>query len=654
MKPCSSTCLRGFSAKKSAFRLFCLLCCTAPAPLFGADWASYGGEGGRQFTPLDQINPGNLDHLTEAWVFRTGDLNQDFSRKAYSFQANPIFWRGMLFISTSANWVIAVDAGSGEEIWRFDPQLPKDIGYSESASRGVSIWHGTSAICPDRIFVGTLVGEVYALNALTGERCADFGEQGRVDMSLGVGDVDIGDYGITSPPAVMGDRLIVGSAIGDNRRVQSERGIVRALDVRTGALVWLWDPVPRSSRDPAYVTWEDDSAAVTGSANAWAPVSVDAARDLVFVSTSSPSPDFYGGERLGDNRYANSLVALRGATGEVLWHQQLVHHDLWDYDVPSQPTLTSLQVDGQATPAVLIVTKTGMLYGFHRETGAALLGMTEQPVPDTDVPGERVSPTQPFSDIPPLAHQSALSADDAFGLLWFDRRACAKVIEEYRSEGIFTPPSIRGTILNPSYAGGSNWGGVAVDESRQIAVTNVNQVPALVHLIPRADLAGLREQGRFGDDWQVSAMDGTPYFMARKIFLSPLGMPCTQPPWGKLVAVDLVSRSILWDVPLGSIADIAPAPVPDFEWGVPNMGGPLLTASGLIVIGAAAEHALRIFDTRTGKQLWHQRLPAAAMATPMSYQVDGVQHIVIAAGGHDGLGLKRGDYLLAFRLRGAD
>jgi len=633
----------------NCLKIFALLFCVilTGSSAYGSE--QYGGDGGRQFTEIDQINQDNVDQHGEAWVVRTGDLNQDFARKGPSFQATPIFWNNTLYISTSANWVIAVNAATGEEIWRFDPELPKDIGYSESASRGVSLWHGDSAICPSRIFIGTLVGELHALDAVTGLPCDDFGDHGTVDLSKGVGDVDIGDYSITSPPAVIGNQIIVGSAIGDNRAVQSERGIVRAMDARSGEIRWVWDPIPRTVEDPAYQTWEGESAALTGSANAWAPLSVDEARDLVFVPTSSPSPDFYGGERLGDNRYANSLVALNASTGQVVWHQQLVHHDVWDYDTPSQPTLTELRIDGSLVPAVLIVTKTGMIYAFHRETGEPLYDVIERKVPASDVPGERLSPTQPFSTIPPLADQSALTPDDAFGILWFDKRACAKILKSFRSEGIFTPPSLEGSIQNPSYAGGSNWGGVAVDTSRQIAVTFINQIPALVRLIPRDDLKRIRATGEL-DDWGISRMTGTPYFMARRIFLSPLGLPCTQPPWGKLVAVDLAAGEILWDIPLGTIADIAPAPVPNFAWGVPGMGGPLLTKSGLIVIGAAAEHALRVFATRTGAKLWEQRLPAAAMATPMSYEVDGVQYFAVAAGGHDQLGLEPGDYLIAFRL----
>ncbi len=642
-----------FSLKLLVFG-FVVACSVPGTCLWAASWESYGGEGGAQYTPLAQIQPGNLDQVVEAWTFNTGDLNQGFEHKGHSFQANPIFWDGLLFFSTSTNRAFALDAASGEGVWRFDAELPKDIGYSESASRGVSLWHGAKpneqGLCQHRIYLGTLIGEVIALDARTGQICTDFGAEGRVDLSKGVGDVDIGDYGITSPPAVMGDQIIVGSAIGDNRAVRSERGIVRALDAETGALHWLWDPIPRSEDDPAAASWEGESALITGSANAWAPLAIDLERDLVFVPTSSPSPDFYGGERLGDNHYANSVVALRGSTGEVVWHQQLVHHDVWDYDVPAQPTLTHLQVAGERIPTVLVVTKTGMLFGFHRETGQPLIGLEERAVPASDVPGERLSPTQPFSSIPALADQRALTADDAFGVVWFDKRACQKILETYRSEGIFTPPSIAGSVLNPGYAGGANWGGVAVDVDRQIAVANVNQVPALVKLIPRDQLDAVRASGEI-DGWQVSRMTGTPYFMARQVFLSPLGLPCTQPPWGKLVAVDLNAQRILWEVPLGRITDLAPAPVPNFEWGVPNLGGALITASGLVVIGAAAEHALRMFDIESGEELFHRRLPAAALATPMSYEVNGNQYIVIAAGGHDQLGLSRGDSLVAFRLK---
>ncbi len=618
-------------------------------PSWAAGWSQYGGKGGQQYTPLTQIDAENVKELGELWRFRTGDLGQGFRRKGHSMQANPVLWNNTLYVSTSANWVVAVDAVSGAEKWRFDAELPKDVAYSESGSRGVSLWHGEAAECPDRVLLGTLIGELVALDARTGEPCSSFGVDGRVDLSKGVGAVELGDYSVTSPPAVLKDRIIVGSAIGDNRGVNLEKGIVRALDARTGAVLWLWDPVPRSASDPATTTWRGDSHTDTGAANAWAPLSADIERDLVFVSTSSPSPDFYGGERLGDNHYANSLVALDGQTGKVVWFRQLVHHDVWDYDLPAQPTLTTITYQGKTYEGVVVVTKTGMLFAFDRATGEAIYPIEERPVPQTDVPGEVTSPTQPFSTIPALADQSAITPEDAFGVAFFDKRSCKKQIKAARSEGIFTPPSLQGTLMNPGYAGGSNWGGVAVDAGRQIAVTNVIQTPALVRLIPRDQLATLQQSGAL-KGWSIAEQKGTPYYMARRFLLSPMGLPCTKPPWGKLVAVDLTAGEVIWQQPLGSIKNLAPAVVPNLNWGVPNLGGALMTGSGLVVIGAAAEHVLRIFRTETGEMIWSTKLPAAAMSTPMSYQIDGKQYIAVVAGGHDQLDMKRGDYLLVYSL----
>jgi quinoprotein glucose dehydrogenase len=298
---------------------------------------------------------------------------------------------------------------------------------------------------------------------------------------------------------------------------------------------------------------------------------------------------------------------------------------------------------------VVVVTKTGMLYAFDRRSGEPVYTIEERPVPATDIEGERLSPTQPFSSFPALADQHAINEDDAFGLTWFDKRGCVRTIESYRSQGIFTPPSLQGSIMNPSYAGGMNWGGIAIDSERQVGVVNVNQIPALVHLIPRDGLEAFREE--FGDDnWELARQEGTPYYMARKLFLSSIGLPCNKPPWNKLVAVDLANAAILWEVPLGSVRDLAPAFVPNFEWGVPGLGGPLITASGLIVIGAVTEHVLRIFDLQTGAELWKQDLPTAAMATPMSYMHEGEQYIAVAVGGHDNLDMPRGDYVYAFKL----
>jgi quinoprotein glucose dehydrogenase len=619
----------------------------------------YGAPMGAKFADLARITPENVASLEPAWTFHTGDFGAAFKHKNHSFQASPVLWQRRLYVSTSGGLAFAVDATNGKELWRFDSALPKNLGYSESASRGVTLWHdpdveGSSA-CVHRVFLPTLIGRVFALDALDGKPCTGFGDDGSVDLratalpATAEFELEPGDYGITSPPVVYRHLVIFGSAIGDNRGVVLERGVVRALDARTGAEVWRFDPIPRRADDPARSTWALDSADRTGGANAWPPLSIDRERGLVFVPTGSPGPDYFGGERLGDNRYANSLVALDADTGAVVWAQQIVHHDLWDYDLPAQPALVDLDYAGERIAAVVIVTKTGMLFSFRRDDGRPVHPVEERPVPASDIDGEVAAATQPFSSLPVLVSHKAVHADDLFGPLWFDRRACEETLSGLRNQGIFTPPSLQGTLVNPGWAGGANWGGVAIDATRQIAVVNVNQLPGIVRLIPREDVDALRASGAF-KGWELALQRGTPYAMARRMFLSPLELPCTAPPWGKLVAVDLRGGKILWDVPLGTIADIAPAPVPNFAWGVPNIGGPLLTASGLVFIGAAAEYTFRAMDVRTGAELWRADLPTSANATPISYEVDGRQYVVIAVGGHGGLPVDRGDALMAFAL----
>ncbi|MFT5012913.1 MAG: quinoprotein glucose dehydrogenase [Patiriisocius sp.] len=604
------------------------------------------GSYGDQHTDLNQITPANVGELKQAFVLRTGDLNKGFRSKGFSLQATPVYWDGLLVVSTSSNLVIAANAESGKEVWRFDPEIDRQMSYSENASRGVSIWHGDDTICPDRIFIGTLSSKLFALNAKTGQLCENFGDAGSIDLSQGINNFRAGEYAVTSPVAVLSDRIIVGSAIGDNGAVELENGIVRAYDAVSGKLFWNWDPVPRDENNPAYRTWSGKSAEITGGANAWAPISVDRGRKIAFVPTSSPSPDFYGGERKGTNRNANSLVALNTDTGKVLWAQQLVHHDIWDYDLPAKPGLVTMQRNGRAIDAVVQVNKTGMVFAFDRETGAPLFPMEERPVPVSDIQGELSHPTQPFSSVS-LMDQKPLTKDDAYGVMWVDKRACAKIIETYRNEGIFTPPSVGGSIQNPAYAGGMNWGGIALDGKRQIGVVNLNHIPALVKLLPRKDFnRAVVNNGMPG--WQLTAMKGTPYGMARRMFLSELGLPCTKPPWGTLAAVDLNTGAILWQKPFGTIEDLAPAIVPNFEWGVPNMGGPLTTDSGLTFIGATLDYYFRAYDTETGQELWRSRLTTSANATPMSYLHKGKQYIAIAVGGHSGLGTPPGDEFIVF------
>jgi len=618
-------------------------------------WPYYGGDaGGTKYSDVSHITPDNVGRLEIAWTFRTGETGEGYaSAGSLTFEATPVLWNGALYFTTGFNKAFAVDAVTGRGRWRFDAAIPRDYDYAEVASRGVALWHdgdaSAGAVCAHRVFFGTLTGRVHALDALTGRPCTDFGERGSVDMTLGVRPTEPGEYTITSPPAILDDAIVVGSAIGDNGAVELARGIVRALDARTGAVRWAWDPIPKDADDPASASWQPGSAERTGAGNAWAPLSVDAQNGMVFVPTSAPSPDFYGGERKGDNRYANSLVALNGANGKVAWHFQLVHHDVWDYDVASQPVLFDLERGGRRIPAVAQATKMGMIFVFHRLTGEPLFPIEERSVPQDGVAGEALSPTQPFSSLPPLVDHGPVTAGDAFGVTFFDQRGCRRAIEGYRSEGIYTPPSLEGTIVYPGYAGGSNWGGIALDPRRRLVVANVMQLPMIVKLFGR-DEGERRRAAAELDDWGGGGMRGTPYVMARRMFASALDLPCTRPPWGKLVALDLDDGRIVWERHLGTIEDLAPGPVPNFEWGVPNIGGPIVTASGLIFIAAAADNYLRAFDLKSGAELWKGRLPRGGQATPMTYAIEGRQFVVIAAGGHGNAGIETGDFLVSFAL----
>jgi quinoprotein glucose dehydrogenase len=618
-------------------------------------WQSYGGDaGGTRHAAAKQITPKNVSELEIAWTFRTGELGSGFvSAHKLSFESTPILVGDTLYLSTPTNIVFALDAATGKFRWRHDPKIPRHVHYSEATSRGVSWWADSAAEpnapCSQRIFMGTLDARLIALDARTGARCMDFGNRGQVDLAPGARATGLGHYMVTSPPAIYRDLVIVGSAIGDNRAVELERGIVRAFDARTGEQRWSWDPIPATADEASTRGWTEEAARRTGAANAWSIFSVDAGRGLVFVPTGSASPDFFGGERPGLNQYANSLVALRADTGELVWHRQLIHHDLWDYDLAAQPMLIDIEREGKAIAAVVQATKTGMLFVFDRETGEPVFEIVERPVPQSTVPGEITSPTQPFPATPALVSHAAVTPQDAWGLTVFDRNRCRKLIAQYRSEGLFTPPSLQGTILWPSFAGGVNWGSLAFDPERQLILAAVNHIPMVVTLVPREDYARMRDSGTYPDS-EFAGQQGTPYGMRRELLASPFGLPCTAPPWGTLAAVDLRRNAIRWQVMLGSTRDRTPWFVPSRTIGMPNMGGPLVTASGLVFVAAATDNYLRAFSIETGRELWKGRLPAGGQATPMSYEIGGRQFVVIAAGGHGALQTKKGDYVVAFAL----
>ena len=575
-------------------------------------WPAYGGDsGGTRYSPLTQITPANVGQLRVAWTFRTGELGQgvkDWSRSA--FEATPILYDGTLYLTTSSTDVVAVNAVTGRLRWRHDSASRKDLHYSDGVSRGVSLWVDEAspgeAVCHARIYAPTLDGRLLALDANTGKPCTDFGASGAVNLLQDVrsqfqqGD-EWRDYLVTSPPAILDGKVIVGSSIGDNRAVLEELGTVRAFDARSGKLLWSWDPIPRDPSNPVYKEWTTESLRNASAANAWAPLSVDAARHLVFVPTGSASPDFFGGERPGDNRWANSVVALDGNTGQLKWGQQLVHHDLWDYDVASQPTLADLVHDGRHVAAVIQATKTGFLYTFDRESGAPVFPIIERPVPQDAVPGEHPSPTQPYPVAPPaLTRQTPITADDAWGVAWFDTRSCRKRIAGYRSEGIFQPPSLKDSLMQPGNAGGANWGGIAFDTRRQVALAYTINLPFVVALIPRAEMPAQAASDQY-PDFEFARQNGTPYGMRRDAFKSDLGIPCVKPPWGLLTAVDMVRGTIKWQIPLGD------TPYVHLNLGMPGLGGPIVSASGLVFIAASLDDRLRAFDTDSGKLLWEVR-----------------------------------------------
>jgi len=445
--------------------------------------------------------------------------------------------------------------------------------------------------------------------------------------------------------------VIVGSAIGDNRAADVERGVIRAYDAESGAQLWSFDPLPDSASHPAAADWSLAQAQSTGAGNAWGVMSVDQEHGLVLVPTGSASPDYYGGQRLGTNRFADSLLALDARSGHLVWQQQLIHHDLWDYDLAAQPVLGDVEVRGMPVPAVIQATKTGMLYVFERSHGQPLFPVTERRVPSSRVAGEQAWPTQPFSALPPLAPQRAVLADDAWGLTVWDRGKCRKLIRALRNEGIFTPPDTRGTILTPGYIGGVNWGGVAFDQDHGRIIAAVNLSPMVVTLLSPAEYERELRSGDYPHS-QFGRQAGTPYAMRREPLLSPWGLPCTAPPWGALVSVDLRHNRIAWQSPLGSTEGFTPWFLPAHEFGMPNMGGPIATAGGLVFVAAAMDGYLRAFDIETGAELWKYKLPAGGQATPMTYRAGASQrqYLVISAGGHGPLGTPRGDYVMAFAL----
>ena len=616
------------------------------------DWATYGRDpGGERFSPLDAIRRENVGSLQVAWTFHTGDAFVPKEGRPTAFEATPLYVDGVLYLSTPLGRVMALDPVTGRQRWAFDAKVPREMGYGDFASRGVSSWQRGGE---RRIFVATVDARLIALDARTGQPIPGFGHAGVVNLREGlrISPTGFADYEVTSPPAVVGNTIVVGSAIADGTSKPHPSGEVRGFDAVTGQLKWTWDPVPQ---DPAAVggaSWKNQSAARAGGANAWSVIVSDPARGLVFVPTSSPSDDYFGGERLGDNLFADSVVALRADTGTRVWHFQTVHHDLWDYDVASPPILFDWRKDGRTVAAVGVASKTGHLFILDRETGAPLIPVEERPVPASDVPGEAAAPTQPFPMAPQSLASPSLKASDAWGATDEDRAWCRDTISRLRADGFFTPPSLKGTLVVPGNIGGMAWGGIAHDRVNDLLIMPVNNLAAEVRLVPRDQVNAERQAGRLSGDFEYHPQPGTPYGMVRRFLLGPkTHLPCTPPPWGTLAAIKASTGEIAWQVPLGQFPGTEGVPGLEKSGSI-ALGGPIATAGGLVFTAGTLEPAIYAFDVRTGERLWKGALPTSARSTPMTYLgPDGRQYVVIAAGGHGTpIGPPIGDALVAFAL----
>ena len=630
----------------------------------------WGGDaGGSRFSPLREIRRDNISQLQVAWEYHTGDSSElRAGAPPSSFLATPVLHDNTLYFCSGFSRAFAVDAETGRERWVFDSKPV--MGSSRATKcRGVALWSSDTAVadaaarnpttepCLTRVFMGTLDARLMAIDAATGKACQDFGKHGAVDLSQGMGDIAAGEMAMTSPPLVIDDLVVQGAMVRDNQRVDSAGGVIRAWDVRTGELRWAFDPVPPGAPSPEEVGGSPGQRYHYGTPNSWGIASADTGRHLIFVPFGSPGLDFVGGHRKRHGfdlaYYANSVVALDALTGKVVWHFQVVHHDLWDYDIAAQPVLIDLEKDGKTIPVLVQATKMGHVFILNRETGEPVYTVEERPVPQTEVPGEYTSATQPFPTFPQPLHPYGLNPDDAWGFTFYDRQACRQKIEAADNQGIFTPPALnKYSIEYPGVAGGQNWGGLAYDRNNRFLIMPQNYVVTHNTLIPRAQVPLAGEQLEAAD---YSPNSGAPYLVKHEVLLSPFGVPCVAPPWGTLLAVSLDTGRVSWEVPFGTPRDL----LPGFSWfpffptmGFPSAGGPIVTDSGLVFIGAALDNYIRAFDAQNGDELWRHRLPAGGQATPMTYagRSSGRQFVVIAAGGHAYMRTKTGDTLVAFRL----
>jgi quinoprotein glucose dehydrogenase len=628
------------------------------------DWPAYGRtQAGTRYSPLAQINLHNVKNLQVAWTFRTGDKKGPNDPVEITNEVTPIKAGDMLYLCSPHQILFAVDAASGALKWKFDPGLKANPTFQHVTCRGVA-YHETPAAkaagpgaqaaslpqCARRVLLPVNDGHLYALDAQTGQRCAGFANNGDLDLQHLEPVTTAGQYEPTSPPIVTDHVIVVAGSVTDNYSNHEPSGVIRGFDVETGKLLWAFDP---GAADPNAIP-ADQHSYTPNSPNSWAPAAYDPKLDLVYLPMGVHTPDIWGGDRTPNlERYASGLLALHASTGKLAWFYQTVHHDLWDMDLPSQPTLADItDSSGNVIPVVYAPAKTGNIFVLDRRNGKLVVPAPETPVPQGAAPGDHVSPTQPYSELT-FRPQKNLTGADMWGVTMYDQLMCRVMFHKLRYEGPFTPPSEQGTLVFPGNLGMFEWGGIAVDTDRQIAIANPMALPFVSKLIPRGPGNPIEPPAGAaagtGTEAGIQPQYGVPFGVTLNAFMSPLGLPCKQPAWGYVAALDLKTNKVVWKKRIGTVYDSTPLPLP-FRLGMPMLGGPMTTAGHVFFIGATADNFLRAYSTDTGDELWRARLPAGGQATPMTYEVNGRQYVVIAAGGHGSFGTKLGDYVIAYAL----
>jgi quinoprotein glucose dehydrogenase len=627
------------------------------------NWLAYGStQGGTRYSSLTQITDKNANTLKEAWTYRTGDMKGPNDPVEITDEVTPLAIDGTLFFCTPHQNAIALDGATGKEKWRFNPELKSDPSFQHVTCRGVSYFETDAArqarasnnmaslpMCSRRVLLPVNDGRLFELDANTGKPCPGFAANGVLDLQHLQPVKTPGQYEPTSPPIVTSKVIVMAGSVEDNYQNHEPSGVIRGFDVETGKLLWAFDP---GAHDPNAIP-DDQHSFTPNSPNSWAPAAYDPQLDLVYLPMGVTTPDIWGGDRTPDQeRYASGLLALNASTGKLAWFYQTVHHDLWDMDLPAQPTIADIKdANGNIVPAIYAPAKTGNIFVLDRRNGHLIVPAPETPVPQGAAKGDHVSPTQPYSELT-FRPQKHLTGADMWGATMFDQLVCRVIFHKLRYEGPFTPPSEQGTLVFPGNLGMFEWGGLAVDTDRSLAIANPIALPFVSKLIPRGPKNPIEPaSGAAGSGTEsgIQPQYGVPFGVTLNPFLSPIGLPCKQPAWGYVAALDLTTNKVVWKKRIGTTRDSSPIPI-GFKMGMPMLGGPMTTAGHVFFIGATADNYLRAFSTDNGNELWNARLPAGGQATPMTYEANGKQYVLIAAGGHGSFGTKLGDYVIAYAL----